>query len=77
MLKKLHYVLSHPYTQLVVGVVLLISGVAETFETVEEDLDRLRLRDHHGILLYSLIHTLRAFTEIVEGATLIKDNTEG
>jgi hypothetical protein len=59
--------LNSPYVNLAVGVILLIGGLTEIWETLSEDLLTLRLRGMHGVTLFGLVKGLQAIPEIFEG----------
>ena len=59
--------IKHPATQLVTGLVLLISGgweIALDFMSAEHSF---RLGVHHGVALFGLIQVLGSLPELVEG----------
>ena len=66
-LGKLKAFVKHPATQLITGLILLISGGYEVvldFMTAEHSL---RLGVHHGVAVFGLIQVLGSLPELVEG----------
>jgi hypothetical protein len=57
----------HPATQLVTGLVLLISGGWEIVLDFMSAEHSLRLGVHHGVALFGLIQILGSLPELVEG----------
>jgi hypothetical protein len=57
----------HPVTKLVVGLILIASGLIETFDTVLDDLHRLRVRVGHGVVLLGVVNVLASLPEVIEG----------
>lgn len=64
MLKKLQYYIDHPYTNLFVGVVLLIFAFVDILENMEI-IDETSLSISHGIILFALAHMLQAISKIL------------
>lgn len=58
-----------PYTKLAVGVVLLGSGTAEAYRSIEADLKAWSLGAHHGLMLFGLFNMLASIPDILEGTT--------
>jgi hypothetical protein len=49
------------------GLVLVVSSVAEGYDTFFDDLNHLRLRAHHGLLLFGLMNILSSLPDLIEG----------
>lgn len=64
MLKR---IVDNPYLNLLVGAVLLISGIAESLDELDK-LEHFRLASHHGLILFSLVHMLKSLCELFESA---------
>lgn len=60
-------IVDNPYINLMVGAVLLISGITETIDQLDE-LKHFRLASHHGLILFSLLHMLKSLSELFESA---------
>jgi hypothetical protein len=66
-LEKLKAVVKHPATQLIAGLILLISGGSEiVFDFVNAE-HSFRLGAHHGVALFGLIQMLGSLPDLVEG----------
>ena len=48
----------HPVTKLGVGLILIASGLIETYDTVLDDLHHLRVRVGHGVVILGLVNVL-------------------
>lgn len=67
LLQSMRRLLYSPYVNLAVGVLLLIGGLTEIWETLSEDLWTLNLRGMHGVTLFGLVKGLQAIPELFEG----------
>lgn len=56
----------HPSTNLVVGIVLIVSGSAEAIEDLRGT-EGVELAVHHGVIVYGLFKVLTAAADIFEG----------
>jgi len=66
-LEKLKAVVKHPATQLVTGLILLISGGTEVVLDFINAEHSFRLGVHHGVALFGLIQMLGSLPELLEG----------
>jgi hypothetical protein len=57
----------HPVTKLVVGLILIVSGLIEAYDTVLDDLHRLRVRVGHGVVILGVVNVLASLPEVIEG----------
>jgi hypothetical protein len=57
----------HPITKLVLGLILVVSSIAEGFDTFSNDLGHLRIRAHHGLLLFGLANVLACLPDLFAG----------
>ena len=57
----------HPITKLVVGLILIASGLIEAYDTVLDDLHRLRVRVGHGVVILGVVSVLASLPEVIEG----------
>lgn len=57
----------NPYLDLVLGIVLIFSGLLEVWETLPSDFSDFRLGVHHGIFLLGLVTLLRSVADIFAG----------
>ena len=56
----------HPITRLGVGLILIASGLIEAYDTVLDDLHRLRVRVGHGVVILGVVHVLASLPEVIE-----------
>ncbi len=66
-LQNVKTVVKHPWTQLVCGLILFISGTAEICYDFFDAERSFRLGAHHGVALVGLIQMLGSLPEIVDG----------
>jgi hypothetical protein len=57
----------HQMTKLGVGLVLIASGLIEAYDTVLDELHRLRVRVGHGVVILGVVHVLASLPEVIEG----------
>lgn len=66
-LRNLKAFAEHPATQLVTGLILLISGGSEVVSEFRDAETSFRLGAHHGIALYGLIQVAGSVPNLVDG----------
>ena len=66
-LQKLKAFVKHPMTQLVTGLVMVITGLSEVREDFINAEHSFRLGVHHGVLLFGLMQVLGSLPELVDG----------
>jgi hypothetical protein len=57
----------HPVTKLCVGLILIASGLIEAYDTVLDDLHRLRVRVGHRVIILGLVNVLASLPEVIDG----------
>jgi hypothetical protein len=57
----------HPMTKLGVGLILIASGLIETYDAVLDDLHRIRVRVGHGVVTLGVVHVLASLPAVIEG----------
>jgi hypothetical protein len=57
----------HPITRLGVGLILIASGLIEAYDTVLDDLHRLRVRVGHGVVILGVVHVFASLPEVIAG----------
>jgi hypothetical protein len=57
----------HPITRLVVGLILIVSGMIEAYDTVLDGFHRLRVRVGHGVVILGVVHVLASLPEVIDG----------
>ena len=65
--KLIKRLVDSPYVNLGVGLLLLVGGLTETWDTLREDLFAGNLRGHHGVAVFGLFKALQAIPEFFEG----------
>jgi hypothetical protein len=66
-LHKLRIFVKHPVTQMVTGLILLVSGGAEVLYDFLAAERSFALGAHHGVALFGLMQMLGSLPEIVDG----------
>lgn len=62
----LRKLVSSPLLNLIVAVILLYSGLAESWHEIQE-MEGFRFGVHHGVILYSLMQILKTLPDLFEG----------
>jgi len=55
--------IKNPFTNLLSGIILLVSSGYEVWSTIDE----FTVGAHHGILLFSIVHILKSLPEVLQG----------
>ena len=74
--EKIEIVAHNPYLNVVVGFLLLATGLAEAGETLFEDMANLDVGAHHGVMIFGLIHAFKSLPAIVLGIELAHEHRE-
>lgn len=67
LLSRIRRFTDHPVTKLVLGLILVVSSIAEGYDTFFDDMSHLRFRAHHGLLLFALANVLAVLPDLIEG----------
>ena len=62
--RQIHRILTHPLTQLAVGLIMMATGLSELVEAFDGTMDA---SSAHGVMLYGLVQAGKAVLELVEG----------
>lgn len=73
MLRLMERIVDNPYVNLFMGFFLFISGLLETLQTLGDDLEHLRLRGIHAILVYGIFNMLKSLPNIIKGVQPASD----
>lgn len=65
-ISTLKHIVENPYLNIVVGAVLLYSGLVETLDEFRE-IEEFNLGAHHGIVLFAVVHILKILPDVFEG----------
>lgn len=76
MMNAMKRFLDNPYVNLFIAGTLLYSGLAEGWDTLQEDLTNLDAKAHHGIMLYGFYKMLRAIPDLFEGVERVHSTRE-
>ena len=66
-LQRLKAFVKHPTTQLVTGLVMVITGLSAVREDLVNAEHSFRLGVHHGVLLFGLVQVLGSLPDLVDG----------
>jgi hypothetical protein len=64
---RIRFFSEHPITRLVVGLILFLSGFAESYRSFSQDFSHLWLGAHHGIMIFGLFNMIASIPDIIEG----------
>lgn len=67
LMKVSRKITDNPYTNIVVGLILLYSGVSESLHEFKE-LAGFRLGVHHGVVFFAILHLLKSLHEVADAA---------
>lgn len=69
---KLRKVVENPYLNLVVGILFLLSGLSEAWDTLHDDIVNLNFRGSHGIIIFSIMHVMKTIPDLFEGLEYVQ-----
>jgi hypothetical protein len=64
-------IVENPYLNILVGVIFLLSGIAEVVSEWKE-IEELKLGVHHGAVLFAIMHILKTFPDFFESLEYIE-----
>lgn len=73
-LRRLGAFVRRPGVQFSVACILIIASVFEIIESFDDDLARMRLGMHHGLLLLGIMNALAAVPDMVEGLERLEES---
>jgi hypothetical protein len=56
-----------PYVNIIIGIILLLSGLSEAWETLFEDIMNGNFGARHGVIIYGLFQVLKCIPDMFEG----------
>lgn len=71
--KVLRKLVSNPWLDLSVGIILFLSGILEVWETLPEDIKNFNVKASHGVVIFGFVMALKAFTDIFAGLEFIDE----
>lgn len=71
-LSLLQRFVENPWVNIVVGLILLGSGLSEAWDTLWEDLRTGNIGAHHGAIVYGLFHALKYLPDVFEGSEYLQ-----
>lgn len=72
MTSKLRRIVENPYLNLFVGILFLLSGLSEAWETLRDDIFNLHFRGSHGIIIFSIMHVMKTIPDFFEGLEYVQ-----
>jgi len=72
-LKRLEAIAKSPYVELVVGLILVATGIFEAGESLFEDIAEGDVGLHHGIIVLGIAHAIKALPGAIAGMALLID----
>lgn len=67
LMKASKKITDNPFTNIIVGLVLLYSGVSESLHEFKE-LEAFRLGVHHGVIFFAVLHLMKSLHEVADAA---------
>ena len=64
LIRTIDRVTNHPWINLSFGLLLLVSGLHETFTDIDQGF---ALKAHHGVVLMGIAHSFRSLSMILKG----------
>jgi len=65
-IKILKRIVENPYLNIVIGLILLYSGIVETVNELKE-IEEFNIGVHHGVVLFAILHILKTIPDLFEG----------
>ena len=75
-LKKMEGVAKSPHLELIVGLILMGTGLIEAGETLFEDVASGDIGVHHGMIVLGFAHAFKAIPSVVAGLMMFVDAEE-
>lgn len=75
-LKKTERVAKSPHLELIVGLILMATGLIEAGETLFEDVASGDIGVHHGMIVLGFAHAFKAIPSVIAGLMLFMDAEE-
>jgi hypothetical protein len=72
-LKKTERVAKSPHLELIVGMILMATGLIEAGETLFEDVASGDIGVHHGMIVLGFAHAFKAIPSVLTGMMLFVD----
>lgn len=63
-MERLRRFIENPYTNLIVGLILFITGLSDAWDTLYDDLSHLHFHVHHGIMIYGLFSVVKTIPDL-------------
>lgn len=77
LLQTTRFVTQHPLTTFAMALILIATGVAEAWETIERDIAEANVGAHHGVALFGFVSLIGVLPDIFEGLERLLDHHEG
>ena len=58
---------THPYINILLGIILCVTALYEIFYSLEETSEALKIGTQHGVFVLGLFHILKTLPDIAEG----------
>jgi translation elongation factor EF-4 len=66
-MKSLKKFVESPYVNIIIGLILLLSGLNEAWDTLSEDIMNGNFGSRHGVIIFGFFHVLKSISEIFKG----------
>lgn len=71
-IRSLRRFINNPIINIIVGLAFLYTGLADTVEQIQQHED-IKIGSHHGVVLYAIVHILKAIPDLFESIEKIED----
>ena len=68
--KAIERFVRNPYVELIIGLIIMATGLAEAGDSIVEDISSGDVGAHHGIILLGVAHAFKAVPSILTGILL-------
>ena len=73
---KFRKLVRSPWIDLVVGLLLIVAGLWEVFDTIPQDISDIKFRSQHAIILIGFVTVLPAIVDLFAGLEFIEEIDE-
>ena len=75
--KALERVVENPYLNAGVGLVLFLTGIIEAGDALFDDVAKLNVGAHHGVIVFGVVHMFKSLPAILIGLALVAHSADG
>ncbi len=76
MIKALRQFISHPWVGLFASLAMLLAGLSEGWDTIQEDVMNADIKTHHGVIIYGFYAVLKSVPDVFDGLDTLLEKVE-